>query len=139
MLDAGPTARAGIQAALLGAAKSFTDPGCPNGCMVVLSAQNCGPEAQELQATLSAKRADTQAAFERRIRKGQKDGDIPKSSDTAALARFAMTVLAGMSVQARDGASARELAAVARQAAAAIPELHAGGPTPPLHAARRPG
>lgn len=129
LLNAGGTARAAIADMLRAAAKSFADPETPHGCMVVLSAQNCSAEASAVQSALREKRTETQRVFQRRLKQGQRDGDVPMTCDTAALARFAMTVLEGLSIQARDGASAKELTAVAQLGALAIPEIASGSPS----------
>lgn len=126
LFDAGGTARSAIAAMLRAAAGNFSDPRYPNGCMVVLSGQNCSEADGRISSSLKQKRKETQKAFERRLVQGQADGDVPASSDAAALAQYAMTVLEGMSIQARDGASAQELMTVADIGALAIPETTRG-------------
>jgi hypothetical protein len=54
-----------------------------------------------------------------RLDRGVADGDVPAGADTAMLADFYSTVLDGMSIKARDGASRDELRAIAAAALAA--------------------
>ena len=47
---------------------------------------------------------------------GGADGDLPANADTATLAAFYSTVLDGMSIKARDGATREELHGIATAA-----------------------
>jgi len=63
-----------------------------------------------------------------RLGEGVATGEIPAHADLDAIARYYVTVQQGMSIQARDGASRRDLRAVAQAALAAWPALaHASG------------
>jgi phosphoheptose isomerase len=66
-----------------------------------------------LAAELRAMRSATREALARRIEKDIELGTIARDTDANAVARFAMSVLQGISVQALDGASAGELRKVA--------------------------
>jgi hypothetical protein len=59
--------------------------------------------------------------MEQRLRKGMEDGDLPPGTDVPALAAFYSTVTRGMAVQARDGAGAQKLQAIADVAMQAWP------------------
>ena len=58
---------------------------------------------------------ETEARIRAKIKRGVKDGELPPGTDAAALAKFYMTVMQGMTIQARDGATQKELLAVARR------------------------
>ncbi|WP_206365377.1 TetR/AcrR family transcriptional regulator [Siculibacillus lacustris] len=119
--DGGP-AREVIAASLRAAAHAFTDGEHPPGCMVILSTTNHGPGADDLAAWLRTLRTDgTQADWTRRIERDVADGLLPAGTDAAGLARFYMTVLEGMSIQAGDGADRAALEAVATLAMTAWP------------------
>jgi AcrR family transcriptional regulator len=107
-----PTARAAIEAMLRDSAAAYSRPGKPGGCMVVLGATNCAPENQGVRDHLADCRKTTRADIERRLERGIADGDLPAGTDTAALASFYATVLQGLSIQARDGASRAALSSV---------------------------
>ena len=95
----------------------------PPGCMVVSSAINGSPESAHLQAALRGCRVEAEARIRAKIKRGVKDGELPPGTDAAALAKFYMTVIQGMTIQARDGATQKELLAVARAAMLQWPEL----------------
>ncbi|MBX9422993.1 TetR/AcrR family transcriptional regulator [Streptomyces lateritius] len=113
------TARAAIGRLLAEAAGLFTESGHPRGCLMISAAINCStPEVEE---SLRARRNANLASFEARIRRDVEAGELPSDTDARALARFSGAVLQGMSQQARDGATAEELAAVAETAMRAWP------------------
>ncbi|GGG43145.1 TetR family transcriptional regulator [Chelatococcus composti] len=98
------------------AARELTREGRPAGCMVATAATHCSPAASSVRAALAEMRADHVEQFEARIRRGIAAGELPAETDAAALARFLATVLQGLTVQARDGASRAELQAIGRLA-----------------------
>jgi AcrR family transcriptional regulator len=113
------TAREAVEALLRGNAEAYADPKNPRGCMVVLAATNCTPENEDVRAHLSQCRRDAQKMLKRRLDRGVADGDLPGGTDAAALAAFYTTVLNGLSIQARDGASRQQLHAIVDVAMAA--------------------
>jgi AcrR family transcriptional regulator len=58
----------------------------------------------------------TGSLCEARLDQGVADGELPVETDVHALARFVQTVQSGMSILARDGATRKELEAVAQVA-----------------------
>ncbi|MYV66919.1 TetR family transcriptional regulator [Streptomyces sp. SID2131] len=119
-----PTARDAVGRMLREAAGLFTESGHPRGCLVISAATNCStPEVEE---ALRDRRNANLAFFEDRIRRDVESGGLPAGTDPGALARFSGAVLQGMSQQARDGATAEELAAVAEAAMRAWPAGEAG-------------
>ncbi|MFD3336296.1 TetR/AcrR family transcriptional regulator [Streptomyces sp. NPDC058700] len=120
------TARGAIGRLLGEAAELFAEPGHPRGCLMISAATNCStPEVEE---SLRARRNANLASFEARIQQGVEAGELPADTDARALARFSGAVLQGMSQQARDGATAAELAAVAETAMRAWPPAPARVP-----------
>jgi len=119
-LESAPTAKQGIEAFLRFSARSLACPERPSGCMVVLS-----PVASEGVAGLAdmvvEARKQSLKLLEARLRRGISEGDLPKETNVKALARFYVTVQQGMSIQARDGASPKDLDAVATTAMQAWP------------------
>ncbi|MBS3647154.1 hypothetical protein KEU06_00755 [Pseudaminobacter sp. 19-2017] len=59
------------------------------------------------------------AGLERRLRRGVAEHEVSPDADVAAIARYYVTVQQGMSIQARDGATRKDLEAIARAALAA--------------------
>ncbi|MEU2115743.1 TetR/AcrR family transcriptional regulator [Streptomyces sp. NPDC016459] len=120
------TARGAIGRLLGEAAELFAEPGHPRGCLMISAATNCStPEVEE---SLRARRNANLTSFEARIQQGVEAGELPADTDARALARFSGAVLQGMSQQARDGATAAELAAVAETAMRAWPPAPARVP-----------
>jgi hypothetical protein len=76
-----------------------------------------------LQAALRGCRVEAEARIRAKIKRGVKNGELPPRTDAAALAKFYMTVMQGMTIQARDGATQKELLGVARAAMLQWPEL----------------
>ncbi len=120
-----PDARAAVEGFLTATAHSFSRPGKPRGCMVVLSQLNTTEASASVCAALRENRAQGQSGLEARLRRAIGDGDLPPSVDVAALAAFYLTVQQGMSIQARDGASEDRLLSVAKGAMAAWEPLTA--------------
>ena len=120
-----PDARAAVEGFLTATAHSFSRPGKPRGCMVVLSQLNTTEASASVCAALRENRAQGQSGLEARLRRAIGDGDLPPSVDVAALAAFYLTVQQGMSIQARDGATRDILEKVARGAMAAWEPLTA--------------
>jgi AcrR family transcriptional regulator len=122
-----PTAREAVERLLVGAVAGLTRSKSPRGCMLVTSAMNCSESSAHLQDALARKRAAAERALEGRIERGVADGDLSKGTDTAALAKFYTTVLHGLSIQARDGASKKKLLGVVEAALRAWPDRNSRG------------
>src|SRR5437868_10338280 len=79
-LDEARTAREGVEAMLRQAAKTFSQPGKPHGCLLLLGATNCAPANQGAQAYLQSIRASAPHAIEKRLRWAVTNGDLsPKA------------------------------------------------------------
>jgi len=111
MLDRECDAQAAVADFLTQCAVDFTDPRRPNGCFLVCAAFACSEGNADASAFLRDGRAKVQELMLARIRKGVADGDFPSDSDPEATSEFLMTVIHGMSIQARDGRSEAELRA----------------------------
>ena len=90
----------------------YTDPAKPSGCMIVLAATTYTPSTEGVRDFLAEQRRGSTAAIEARLIAGQAAGDVPPGVDIGALAAYVSSVQFGMSLQARDGATAEELSAV---------------------------
>ena len=88
----------------------------PTGCLIVLSALHCSSDNHNIQTQLRKQRRDTEMLLLERLLQGVRDGEISPEVDAAAIARFYVTVLYGMSIQARDGACPDILRTIAHQA-----------------------
>lgn len=122
MRDA-PTARAAVEAMLRGNAGAYACPEKPPGCMIVLAATLGAPENEEVRDHLAMWRRQGQIALQRRLERAVAEGEVPSGIDTGRLAAFYTTVLQGLSIQARDGASCGALSAIVDCAMASWDEL----------------
>ena len=117
------TARAAIENYLMQTARVFTRRSKPAGCLIVLSALHPAERSDTVRQTLIAMREQTVAALRARLGAAVATGEMSAHADLDAIARYYVTVQQGMSIQARDGASRRDLEAVAQAALAAWPAL----------------
>jgi AcrR family transcriptional regulator len=116
---AAPTAHEVARRFLEGVADYAADPKNLPGCLLVLSGLTCSDDA--VPRELARHRAQKEVALKERFERARRDGDLPKSSDAGALARYLMAMSNGMAVQAAAGAGAKELHEVARLAIEAWP------------------
>jgi AcrR family transcriptional regulator len=113
-----PTARDGLHAMLRHSARSLTRANLPHGCMLILGDTNSSAQNAGVHKSLCNWRREIQVAFEQRLRQGITDGDVPVGADVAGIAAFYMTMLQGLSLRARDGASRETLMQIADAAMA---------------------
>ena len=111
------TARASIEKFLLTTAEFFSQPNKPHGCLVVLGAINCTNTS--LQELLRDRRASGERLILQILRQGVAKGDLPTTVELKALAAFYSTVMNGLAIKARDGASRKELKNIVSSAMAA--------------------
>jgi len=113
------TARAAIQALLENAVAAFTKSGLPRGCMLVMAAVNITPANKGVQVYVRGLRVRRRRAIEQRLRRAVAEGELRSDLDVSAVANFYTTVMDGLAIRARDGASRKALKAAAECAAAA--------------------
>lgn len=114
-----PTARASLEALLQAAVEAFCRPGKPRGCLLVLGAINSMPANKSVRDHLRGLRARRQKVIQERLQRGVAEGELPSGLDLGALASFYTTVVDGLAIQARDGASRKTLTFAVRCAMAA--------------------
>jgi AcrR family transcriptional regulator len=113
------TARAAIEALLRACVRTFCKSGNPRGCFVVLGALNCTPANKSVENFMREQRDLRARVIRARLERGVADGDVPATADLDALTSFYTTVINGMALQARDGASRKALSAIVDSALAA--------------------
>ncbi|MEV6561083.1 TetR/AcrR family transcriptional regulator [Nocardia sp. NPDC051756] len=107
------TTRAAIAKTLHTYAEAFTEPGTPLGCLVVLSATDGPAHDDPLREFLTELRGSLQAGFRLRLQLAVREQEIPDTTNIATLAAYLGTVVFGMAIQARDGATYPDLIATA--------------------------
>jgi AcrR family transcriptional regulator len=116
-----PTARAVAERLLGGTIDLVTDRRNPRGCLIVQGALACGESAEPVRREVAARRVAGEVALRQRFERARADGDLPAEVDAADLARYVVTVMRGMAVQAAGGASREDLGRVAVLALQAWP------------------
>ncbi|HKS07661.1 MAG TPA: TetR/AcrR family transcriptional regulator [Gemmatimonadaceae bacterium] len=116
-LESGATTRASVEALLNEAVSTFAARGEPKGCLVILGSLNI--ESAAIRAKLEPMRRALPNMLEARIKKGIKDGDVPKGTNVAAIASFYTTVVHGLALRARDETTRDDLAATVHGAMSA--------------------
>ena len=117
-----PTARRAVEKLFRGAIGMVMSPHHPDGCLLVQGALASGPVANSVQKELSRRRARAEAAVRQRFARAVADGDLPRRVHPAKLARYVITVVWGMSVQAAGGASRAQLKEIADMAMRSWPK-----------------
>jgi len=107
-----PTARAAVEAMLRVNADIYADPQNPSGCMVVLGATTGTPHNEDVRRYLAGLRQKTLDLIRARLERGVDGGELPPDTDVQALAAYYNTLLEGLSIQARDGASRESMHAI---------------------------
>lgn len=117
-----PTARGAVEKLFGGAINMAMNPRHPDGCLLVQGALASGPAAESIRKELSLRRATAESAVRRRLERAIAEGDLPAGVDAAQFARYILTVLWGLSVQAAGGATRAQLHEVAKFALRCWPE-----------------
>jgi len=115
-----PSLREGLAKMLWASIESATQAGKPQGCMIALGATHCAPEHQRVQQELREIRRAVQDTLRLKFEDAAAEGLLPSDVNAASLALYYVTVLHGLSIQARDGASREELASVVDHALTAF-------------------
>jgi len=118
-LDCQRTTRGAIEAMLRDNADAFTDPALPHGCFVILGAINTAPGHEGVRAHLLDLHKEACGLILRRLEQGAAAGELPRGVDLGPVAGFYSTVLAGLSIKARDGTGRRDMHAIIDHAMAA--------------------
>jgi AcrR family transcriptional regulator len=108
-----PTARATVEHLLRASADFVTDEHNPRGCLFVRGPMSCSEAADKIACELVARRSTGEERLRQRLERAKIAGEVPPELDPADYARYIMTVLEGMSVQAAGGASRADLHKVA--------------------------
>ena len=121
-----PTARGAFAKLLTYMAEELTSTTPPRGCLLMMAIATSNSASAEMQAALARRRNEAHAGMKARIEQGIRDGDVPRGTDAAALSDFYVTIISGMSMQARDGATRKSLLATAERAMSIFPPVPAG-------------
>lgn len=104
-----PTPRDVAQALLDGIVGLHTGKGRPTGCLTTLAALACSEDARPVRDALSRRRAAFERALRARFQAIRTAGPLPVGMGSAEAASFLCTFIQGLAVQARAGATRRQL------------------------------
>ena len=123
LLDDEPDVQRAIESFLLSIADAHTDPAGSGGCLIVNATSTCDAAAvpEAVKARLQDALRAGEAAIARRLTRAKAEGALPASAKVAVLSAYFNTVIAGLGVQAKGGASRATLRAVALSAMRALP------------------
>lgn len=117
-----PTVRGALTVLMEGAARAFTDPRLPRGCMLSTAVLTCAEENQPIARFTASMRQGALERLQTLLGRGVETGELPATTDVVGLARFYGAITQGMSVQASDGASEEELMRIAAHALSRFPD-----------------
>lgn len=132
------TARRAIERMLREAVETYTQPGRPQGCMVVSAATNCAIENDRVQEWLAELRRTRTLSIVERLNEAVRDGELRPDTNAAALGDYYATLMHGLSVQARDGVPKKRLHDLITVAMQALDARLAGVPEFQHHFAKQP-
>ena len=120
-IEAAPTAFDAARDMLLGATASYTGEITPRGCLLASATASGSAESVDVQHAVRDIRQAIQKMLRDRIARDVENGSLPSRPGPEALAGLVMSVMQGMSVLARDGATRTQLLSVANAALGAWP------------------
>lgn len=104
-----PTARRVVEDVLRANARLYTRPDTPRGCLIVLGGFTYTEKNSAARDILADLRRTDRRRLQQRFADAIAVGELPEGTDAEALAHFVLSVLHGMSIHARDGATREEL------------------------------
>lgn len=117
-----PTAREVAEQLLRGAVNLHGRPQNPAGCLGIQGVLACGEASDALRKEQSARRIAGETAIRKRLQRAKAEGDLPKDSSPADLARYLRAVICGMAIQSADGATRKDLQKTAELTMRAWPD-----------------
>lgn len=111
---------AAFERVLAESSREFSQAGRPHGCMVSTAILTCAVENEPIARHVGSLRDATLSLFRTRIAHGITEGQLRPGTDVDGLARFVGAIVQGMSVQAQDGATEKDLLSIAKLATTEI-------------------
>jgi len=108
-----PALRDAVASLLHGTVLFLSKTGYPRGCFSVQAALACGVDAKPIQQAMVEWRKAGEEALRKRFVTARRAGELPKGISPADFARFIATVMAGLTVQAVNGATRDEIKRIA--------------------------
>lgn len=103
------TAKIAIEIYLHESLKKLVQQNKPAGCMLVTATMNCSQEHAPIQNDLLIKRQQVKERIYQRLEQGINEGDLSAKANTQAMTDYYVTVVQGLTIQARDGVGIEQL------------------------------
>ncbi|NTF16439.1 TetR/AcrR family transcriptional regulator [Agrobacterium tumefaciens] len=103
------TAREVAKNMIFGAIEWLVDPDEPRGCLLIQAGVSAGVGNEDVPLAIWSQRSITRELLTERLMRAQDEGDLPPSSNPAALTRYLQMVFNGLALQAAEGMSKAEL------------------------------
>jgi AcrR family transcriptional regulator len=116
-----PTAKAVIEAILVGSINLQTHHETAKGCLGINGAIACTEPSEPVRLELVRRRKLSEKALALRLQQARDEGELPSSVMPKDLARWVMTMTQGTAVQAKAGASKAELRRIVDMMLALLP------------------
>lgn len=123
----GATAREVAERMLFDTIDWLIDPNEPLGCLLIQAGLSTGVNNGDVPRALIDQRSGIREGLTERLTRAQTEGDLAPSADPAALARYLHMVALGLSIQAQDGMSEKELKESAERALMGWPANQSDG------------
>jgi AcrR family transcriptional regulator len=104
-----PSSRAVVEALFRGTVEFLADPSHPRGCLSLQGGLTCGTGVESVKRAMIDWRKVGLRAVERRMQQAKEEGDLPRDANPRDLARYISVVMAGLGVQAANGATPVQL------------------------------
>jgi AcrR family transcriptional regulator len=126
-LNEEPDGRAALVGFLRSLAGMLTDPALPGGCFIINGTADCGGSTIPASVELALRSAlqGTETMVLERLKRAQKDGQLPPGMTPEALASLFGSLIAGMAVQAKSGVGEAKLMTVIETAMTMWPKAPA--------------
>ncbi len=123
LLDAESDGRRAVEAMLTDTVRAYTDCNSAGGCLIVSQTAGASLDTRSdaMRDALAAAMNDGRAALHARLQRARGDGDLLGDTDVDVLMAYFATVMAGLSVLARNGETREALTAVVTTAMRAWP------------------
>ncbi|TYP89052.1 TetR family transcriptional regulator [Blastococcus xanthinilyticus] len=104
-----PTARGAVEELLMGNVRAYTRADHPRGCMVVLGVSTVPDSEKGVRDFLDRCRTASRDAIAARLRQAVDEGELTADAPVETVADLVYTVLEGLALAARSGASPEQL------------------------------
>jgi len=123
LLEEEPDARRAIEGFMRAMAQMQTDPARPGGCFVVNGLADCGLQSTPpaVEEALRSTSGGPEQRLLARLKRAEREGQLPQGFDAKRMATLFASVLRGMSVMAKGGDTRKRLDEVVTAAMAAWP------------------